>query len=58
MIYILRIISKNMSINIRRNTLTYFHINTSVNISICVYIGISTSITINMNRFLIFVAEH
>ena len=44
-----------MSINIRRNTITYIHINISINISIRVYIGISTNITINMIRFLIFV---
>ena len=40
-----------MSINIRRNIITYMHMSISVNISICVYIGISTIIAIDMKRF-------
>ena len=31
--------------------MTYIHINISINSSICVYIGINTNITINMNKF-------
>ena len=47
--------NKNMSMNIRRNIITYIHIRVISNITICVYIGNSTNISINMNMFLKFV---
>ena len=50
----LRTTNKNLSINIRRNIITYIHISFSINISICVYIGLSTNMAINMNMFSVF----